>query len=343
MRLGMIGRADDGGLGVMTQEIARHLRPDRVLVARLEGRSSNREGYDPERLRADGSSSLREESWDGGTFADSALRWLTDEVDAVYTAETTYDPRLAAVCSERGVRLYVHVMPELFGADVRRAQEQGASLLLPTSWERERVPDARLLPVPVAGDRLPGRVRSTVRTLLHPSAPAMLDRNGTELVREAIGQVRQPCTLLVSGPEAPAERTRVGVVDVVPVGHRRDYWSVYENADALLLPRRYGGLSLPMQEAASLGMPVVTTNLAPQNEWAHFSTMVVPDPTPRSATMKGGRFDVWSVDRYRLAATIDALLSSDDLAAAASEQSLMHAARLDWSRMTAIWRMDLSL
>lgn len=345
MTFSMIGRADDGGLGVMTQEIARHLQPDRVLVPRLEGGSANRDGFDVSRFTGDGGSSVREEAWDGGMFSDSSLRWVVDEVQAVYTAETCYDERLAHLCAERGVRLFIHAMPELFGPELRAAQELGARILLPTSWERHRFNgDTRILPVPVARDRLPGTERRTIKTFLHPSAPAMLDRNGTDLVREAIGHVKNACTLIVSGPGAPKERTRVGVVDVVPLDHQRNYWQVYEDADALVLPRRYGGLSLPMQEAASCGFPIVTTRLSPQDEWVNDRTMVVCDDSRvRSATMKGGRFYVHDADPLRVANVMDALLTDEEMASAASNDSTMHAVRLDWKRMTPVWSMDLSL
>jgi hypothetical protein len=39
----------------------------------------------------------------------------------------------------------------------------------------------------------------------------------------------------------------------VTTDERTDYWAVYDDVSLLLLPRRYGGLCLPMQEAAACG------------------------------------------------------------------------------------------
>ena len=38
---------------------------------------------------------------------------------------------------------------------------------------------------------------------------------------------------------------------------------LYKNFDALILPRRYGGLCLPMNEALMSGLPVIMTDISP--------------------------------------------------------------------------------
>jgi glycosyltransferase involved in cell wall biosynthesis len=50
------------------------------------------------------------------------------------------------------------------------------------------------------------------------------------------------------------------------------YNEIYEKGSVLVLPRKYGGNCLPMNEALAAGMPVVMTKLSPQidflpNRW----------------------------------------------------------------------------
>jgi hypothetical protein len=46
-----------------------------------------------------------------------------------------------------------------------------------------------------------------------------------------------------------------------------DRWDLYNGAHALILPRRYGGLSLPCQEALQAGLTVLMTDCEPNRIW----------------------------------------------------------------------------
>lgn len=330
-RIGLIARCDNGGLGNMTWEFHRHVRPDRTLVVRLgtEGRGTE---Y-PERFTAGHDGQRLDVRVTAGWPTAEELLWLIDGSDVVYTAETTYSPHLPTMCARQKVRLVVHVMPELFGTDLLDAhREHGTVLWVPTTWRHATVHDASLMPVPVATDRLADVDVREVRTMLHVSAPAMLDRNGTELLKMAIPHCRERWTLLVQGPESPSNPETVGSVLVRAAGPApREYPDLYgPPVQALVLPRRYGGLSLPMQEAAACGLPVVTTNLAPQDEWVHPHTMVEAGDY-NTATMKGGQVPVHRCSPERLAAVLDCLVADPPLAREAAAASRAHGEALAWT------------
>jgi glycosyltransferase involved in cell wall biosynthesis len=44
-----------------------------------------------------------------------------------------------------------------------------------------------------------------------------------------------------------------------------DRAGLYEGLDALILPHRYGGLCLPMNEALTSGLPVIMSNMSPND------------------------------------------------------------------------------
>ena len=44
-----------------------------------------------------------------------------------------------------------------------------------------------------------------------------------------------------------------------------DQWRLYAGFNALIMPRRYGGLCLPMNEALTSGLPVIMSNTSPND------------------------------------------------------------------------------
>ena len=54
---------------------------------------------------------------------------------------------------------------------------------------------------------------------------------------------------------------------VVETGDVNKYWDLYRQGDVLVMPRRFGGLCLPAQEALGAGMPVVMPDIDPNNRW----------------------------------------------------------------------------
>jgi glycosyltransferase involved in cell wall biosynthesis len=85
---------------------------------------------------------------------------------------------------------------------------------------------------------------------------------------------------------------------------------MYKGLDAMVLPRRYAGLCLPMNEALMSGMPVFMTNISPNNsilppEWLAESTKIDRFRTKSLV-------DVYSVNPKRLAQIIDNYISNNN-------------------------------
>lgn len=323
-RLGVIARCDDGGLGVQTVEYVRHLKPDAVMLVMVDPpRGVPRPGRIgdlavPE-VRIVNDPPLGADRSEWALFIAS--------VDVVFTAETWYHPDVPAMCEQAGVRLVVHANPELWQRPRARVETW-----VPTAWEFDRMPDGTMVvPMPVDRDRLaPAPLLSRdgrVRRVLHISAPAMLDRNGTDLIEQAIGRCTADFTLVVAGPRRPDSVTRDGRVTVEPVERVDDYARLYDNVDALVLPRRYGGLCLPMQEAASRGLPIVSLDLEPQRVVLHPDLLVHAEYV-QTVDMKGGGFPIHGCDRGSLARTLDKLVTGDP--APWVDVSERWAGSLDW-------------
>jgi glycosyltransferase involved in cell wall biosynthesis len=66
-----------------------------------------------------------------------------------------------------------------------------------------------------------------------------------------------------------------------------DYWKLYRDFDVLLMPRRFGGLCLPAQEAAAAGLALVMTDTSPNQTWP-----IVPIPVRQHSKMRTPGGDV---------------------------------------------------
>lgn len=327
--LGLVARCDNGGLGTMCWEAWRHLQPAKTLVVRASGPACGR----PDPTRYQGGSGEVRTIQGSPTPADAA--WLTSGVDTIYSAETWYGPYIRRAAQRAGVRMVLHVMPEYWLPDIK------ADLLLaPTSWMQP--PGSKLLPVPVAADRFTRREIRGVETLYHIASPDGHDRNGTQLLLSACRHMTQPCRLLMRGNGRRGPRPRseqVGKVSVEWLPHHDGpYWEAWPQVDALVMPRRYAGLSLPIQEAAIQGLPVVTLDRPPESTWLPEGARVPAKVAGPVVTWRSRRVDLWDAAPADLARTLDGLIGHPDRAAALSSASVQWADTLTWKHLLPAYR-----
>ena len=107
-----------------------------------------------------------------------------------------------------------------------------------------------------------------MRTILHTAGTvAQPNRNGTTTFYQAMALLTDlPIKAIVSTQRdtiggAPPPNVEVRVQTL------RHHWDLYSDEfDMMVLPRRWGGLCLPMQEALTAGMPVLMPDCAPNNQ-----------------------------------------------------------------------------
>lgn len=313
MRLGLIARADASGLANQSHEVWRHLQPARTLV--LDLGAKNRGPFRPHRFTDPDTETRVSTTIDGRPY-DEEIRWLVEGTDVIYSAESPMHPGLNSYCAEHGVRLVIHANPELWDD---RYGAHGAEVWVATDWRLDLLPErAEVVPFPVASDRFTPRIVEEVVRVLHVSAVAMCDRNGTELVETAA-------------------RTFDGMRLHHP-GYVEDYWDLYD-ADALLLPRRYAGLCLTMQEAAAAGLPLVMLESDP-NARHTLPELRIPVTASTTTAMKGGAIEVYDADVRDVAATVRRL-ADPAFAKLASACSLAWADAISWERLAPEWRKRL--
>lgn len=325
MRLGLIARADNTGLGNQTWAFARHLDFERVLVVDM-----GHHGRTPvQRLERFGEpwAVLRDDELGPKVWAE-----FVKGLDAIYTAETPYEPGLIPIAQALGTRVIVHVNPEFYKPDWAHYD----IVVLPSTWRANLIDHHAILPTP-ADLPEPHEATSALRWLHIGGTQATGDRNGTRLLRQVLGHVRHPAEFTVRsqrpmatgawGARSRDVRVRTEVTDIASTEE------LYAGQDALVLPRRYGGQCLPMQEAAARGMAVVCLDRPPENAWGTEPAMAYRQPDLRLST---GQIDRWTASPAHIAQVVRRLSDPAEYAAA-TKKARAWAESISWDALREDW------
>lgn len=347
MRLGLVARADKTGLGAQTWTFWRNMRPDATLVVDL----SHCSGQQPDLALYDRGDV---EVWKDRNYPstapvpDKVVERFLSKVDVVFGAETFYNYWLINRARQLGVRTVLQPNYEFLDYLLDRKLPEPDVLAFPSTWHlddvRRAMPrsDVRHLPVPVDAKLLPFRQRLELNTILHTAGtPAMEDRNGTMVLIEAMRQVRTPVTAVIRTLKPLPIRARHLPTNVI-IDDRPapNYWDLYDRGDMLVIPRKFGGLCLPQQEALACGMPVLMTDVAPQNEVLPADLLV---PAIKShEVMTRAMIDIHQTDPVVLASRIDWLHEHPDRFAELSAWAGEWAADNSWEALRPLYEATLT-
>lgn len=340
-RIGLIARADHTGLAIQTWCFWRNMKPARTLVVDL----SRCSGQHPDMSMYEGDPNVS--VWKSSVYPDvrplpeQILEDFLDDVDAVFTCETPYNTWLFQRAAEKGVKTVLQ--PNFEFLDFT-AVPQPDVYALPSLWHVDDIKsrlsgrDIIYLPVPVDTELLPYRQRTELKTILHTAGvQAMKDRNGTMLFLEAMKFVKTPVHALVRSQGELPTRGMVMPGNVrYDFGPKRWFYELYGDQDLYVMPRRFGGLCLPMQEALALGMPTLMTGVPPQKDFLP-AELLVQAYYEQSFEARSG-IDVFSSIPQDIAARIDWLYENPDRFAQLSEWAGQWARMHSWEALK--WRYE---
>lgn len=276
-RLTLIARADNTGLGAQTWEFARHMKPDKVYVIDLTAiNASMGKKTDLHLERFPGATVI------DGFPKDSDFEAMVADTDVIYTVEIPYGYQLFDIARKAGVKTVLHYNFEFLDYLQNPDWPKPDLFLAPAMWRMMDAQKAvgmsnlRYLPVPTATDRFTVKPRTEAKHFLHIAGhPAHEDRNGTWDVLGCLQYVRNHIELTIKVQNERfaidlmswcARRQPDNVTIHIDDTEVENYWDNFgPQYDVLLLPRKYGGLSLQRNEAMAAGMPVVMTDIEPNN------------------------------------------------------------------------------
>jgi glycosyltransferase involved in cell wall biosynthesis len=136
----------------------------------------------------------------------------------------------------------------------------------------------------------------------------------------------------------PGLTTKDNITLRIDSGDVLNYWDNYDQ-DVLIMPRRFGGLCLPVNEALGAGMPVIMPSISPNNLWLP-SDWLVP-ATKTGSFMARTRIDIHETDPRELAAKIDQFATDTAFFNAAQKQARDMAEGLSWTALKPMYNKVL--
>jgi hypothetical protein len=203
--------------------------------------------------------------------------WFLKDVDVVISCETFYHLDLVDLARQQGTKTILQYNYELFGNLTNPNWSLPDVLLSPSLWNIEIVKekfgsvcDVIHLPPPtnesLFNKAKDNNLSKDHNRILHIAGKkAAKDRNGTESIFEMIKHSKEDYELVIKSqtplnPNCKDSRVKI------EIGNPASREDMYDGFDAMILPRRYAGLCLPMNEALMSALPVFMTNVSPNNK-----------------------------------------------------------------------------
>ena len=314
MRLGIIARSDNTGLGNQTKELVDMLKPDKVML--INSQPFNKNKQHPDWYKEYNCDFIR-------GFPDSSdINDFLRNLDVVLSCETFYNSDFVALAKHKGVKTFLQYNYEFLDYLQKPDLELPDTLLAPSLWGFEAVTEAfgtrsRVihLPPPTSPSSFSfaksTNIKKQHKRLLHVAGKAAhLDRNGTNTIIEMLKYSKADYEMVIKSQselDFDIKDSRL-TIDTNSPENRQD---LYRGFDAMVLPRRYAGLCLPMNEALLSGLPVFMTDISPNNtilpsQWLVSSKKI---DQFKARTM----IDVYSADPEMLAKVIDDYVNSPNM------------------------------
>lgn len=272
MKLAILAYSSNTGLGYQTRDLAKNLNAQKILIVDISHLNN---------MPVDHSWAPDARITQWPTPED--CEWLTDDIDILFLCETPLDYRLIETAHRKNVKIVTAANYEFLDY-IRQPETPPPSLFaMPTRWNIENVEQLDIAPVehwPVPVDRSRFRfyLRKQTKIFVHIiGRPAVHDRNGTIAFLQAAQTLgdRYRYKIFLQPPADPRaqqffqpiqERLEQldGLLDIET--DCPDPENMYRSGDVLVLPRKYGGLCLPAQEALSTGMPTIMTDISPNGD-----------------------------------------------------------------------------
>ena len=317
MRLGIIARSDKTGLGNQTYELTKMLNPDKVLL--INSFYFNKNEQFPKLYRG---YNVTESS--RGFITDEEARNFLDGLDAVLSCEIFYNGNFINIAKKMGVKTLLQYNFEFLDNLRDPSFPVPDVFIAPSMWNFDIVLNsfgkkAKVvhLPPPTSLEKFASARKENItdrphNKILHIAGKiADADRNGTNTVMEMLKHSTADYELVVKvqNPqklERPPGDSRLRVDSSNPDNSA----DLYVGFDAMVLPRRYAGLCLPMNEALLSGLPVFMTDISPNNfvlpkEWLVGSKQISKIKTRTI-------LPVYAADPIALAAMVDNFVSNQN-------------------------------
>lgn len=301
MRVGVLAYSTATGLGYQVRSYVKHLPVTKIMNVDLSCFNGVEQlNWYPNAYKVD------------GYPTDEQIREFCTDIDVMLFAETPLNYNFYNIARSVGVKTAVVINWEFFDHMLKPELPMPDLIIMPSTWHFSDARDycttrgvkCLQLHHPVDREEITYRQRTSNIPMHLAGKPATNDRNGTWLYLEA-----DPTGTVVTQSDDLAwhigQRYRNATVHT-KVRHNDQ---IYTFGDIMVLPRKYGGNCLPLNEALASGMPVIMPDIDPNNsllpkEWL-VPARLTEQFTPRTT------IDIYTADTQALMDKIAELRSQD--------------------------------
>ncbi len=312
MTFGIIARCDNTGLGNQTRDLVKMLNPDRILLinsAKFNNNKQYPEWYDGYNVTMTNGFPTKQE-----------VAIFMDGLNSVLTCETFYHPHFIHLAQRRKVKTLMQYNYEFLDHLNKPDMPLPTYMISPSYWKVDETiakfgNDTKVvhIPPPIHLDdfksvRENNMLRDHKRLLHIGGKAASQDRNGTQTVIDMLRYSKADYELVIRSQS----ELNINYKDsrlTVEIGNIDSRSEMYNGFDAMVMPRRYAGLCLPMNEALVSGLPVFMTDISPNNQILPSDWLVSSSKV--STLMTRVKLDVYEADVKELAKKIDRYINID--------------------------------
>ena len=315
MRLGIIARSDNTGLGNQTRELVKMLNPDKILLVDSTSFNNNRQ-------HPDWYKDYNVIKTIKGMPRTKEILAFLENIDVVISCETFYSTTFVDIARERGIKTILQYNYELFGNLVHPEWSLPDILLSPSLWNMDIVnkefgKKCQVIHLPPPTDTSifnnvrQNNLSKTHKRILHVGGKkAAKDRNGTNTIIEMLKYSKADYELVIT-TQTPIDFINKDNRLTIKKDNVKNREDIYDGFDAMVLPRRYAGLCLPMNEALISALPVFMTDISPNNIILPENWLVKSNKIGEFKTKS--MVDIYEADPEKLASIIDDYMNSDKI------------------------------
>ena len=265
--LGVIGYLNSAGIGSGTYEFVKKMKPKSLMLFENRSKPILKSYYDD----AIKMTNVVKPVSGGHPDRKDFITWIDDnKLDTIYFNETPKNFELFDICNEKGIKLIAMIMWEWF--DMTDKWKEAHILICPTKFTYEYLKEygfknIKYLPYPINTDVLKKRKITKAKTFLfNYGFKGLYDRKGGQFMFEAIRRLHKI-----------NENIKFYINSFIDVGdfcnatvfrEQLDfYYQCYMRGDMAIQPTRLEGVGLANLESLACGMPTITTDIAPVNEF----------------------------------------------------------------------------
>lgn len=293
-KIGFIARCDNGGLGIESLEFYQHFKPKTLVV--LIGK------YQQFPERFPNAKVVK------GVPTDNDLEEFLKDIDILFCIETPYNWNTFTIARSKKIKTILRINYEWLPKTLVSRPDL---FIAPSTWHFQDIPDPKVyLPFPVNREKLPFKLRKKAKTFLHiqgHSDSKGYNRNGTDVFLKAVPKVKSKVSFVLKSQLLNEEKENDRIQ--YKIGNFKNYQDIYQDEDVLILPRKYGGQSLQLNEALSKGMVAIMTDAEPQNQFLPKECLVKPIREERIKIFR--EIEYYEVSPEDLAEKIDEIANKD--------------------------------